>query len=86
MAAMSGPNSIMTALAVALRERLAIIADEKSRLDQAQHMIRLQGISEKIERLQGELPQTTDPRLKHYLERRSYDKALEWIEENGNRS
>ena len=72
-------NSIQQ-LAAALRERLAIIADEKSRRDATSHMSRLQAISEKIEALQATLPPGTDPRLSHYLERRSYDKALEWIE------
>jgi hypothetical protein len=67
-------------LAAALRERLAIIGDEESRRDGAKHMARLQAVSEKIEALQASLPPSTDPRLKHYLERRSYDKALEWIE------
>jgi hypothetical protein len=72
----------VTALAAALRERLSIIGDEESRRDQAKHMTRLQAVSEKIEALQATLPAKIDPRLKHYLERRSYDKALEWIETN----
>ena len=37
-------------------------------------------ISEKIENLQAALPQPIDPRLKHYLERKSYEKALEFLE------
>jgi hypothetical protein len=72
----------MTALAAALRERLTIIADQDSRRDINRHMARLQEISERIEAFQTKLPPTTDPRLKHYLERRSYDKALEWIEDS----
>jgi hypothetical protein len=72
----------MTTLAVALRERLAIIADQESRRDTTKHVARLQVVSEKIETLQASLPPSTDPRLKHYLERRSYDKALEWLELN----
>jgi len=67
-------------LASALRERLEIITDEESRRDVPRHMARLQAVSERIEALQNGLPATTDPRLKHFLERRSYDKALEWIE------
>jgi hypothetical protein len=70
----------MTALQSALRERLTIIADDQSRRDSANHMARLRAVSEKIEALQAELPPAIDPRLKHYLERRSYDKALEWLE------
>ena len=38
-------------------------------------------ISEKIDKLQAALPQPIDPRLAHYLQRRSYDKALEFLEE-----
>lgn len=71
-----------TALAVALRERLAIITNEESRRHPARHMERLQAVSEKIDNLQASLPQPIDPRLSHYLERRSYDKALEWLENN----
>jgi hypothetical protein len=67
-------------LAHALRERLTIVHDEESRRDEAKHMARLRAVSEKIEKLQEALPQPIDPRLKHYLERRSYDKALEFLE------
>jgi hypothetical protein len=67
-------------LAQALRERLAIIHDEESRRDTEAHMRRLSAISEKIDRLQASLPRPIDPRLAHYLQRRSYDKALEFLE------
>jgi hypothetical protein len=67
-------------LAQALRERLAIIRDEQSRRDQAGHIARLRAVSEKIERLQEALPQPVHPRLAHYLQRKSYDKALEYLE------
>ena len=66
----------------ALRERLAIIHDEESRRDEARHIDRLRAISEKIDKLQAALPQPIDPRLAHYLQRRSYDKALEFLEES----
>jgi hypothetical protein len=64
----------------ALRERIAIIRDEESRRDQAKHMVRLSAVSEKIERLQAALPQPVDPQLAHYLQRRSYNKALAFLE------
>jgi hypothetical protein len=67
-------------LAQALRERLAVIRDEQSRRDQATHMVRLRAISEKIDQLQASLPQPVDPQLAHYLQRRSYNKALEFLE------
>jgi hypothetical protein len=64
----------------ALRERLAIIRDDQSRRDEARHMARLRAVSEKIDKLQAALPHPVDPRLKHYLDRKSYDKALEFLE------
>ena len=67
-------------LASALRERLALIRDEESRRDEAKHIERLREISEKINKLQAALPEAIDPRLAHYLKRKSYDKALEYLE------
>ena len=67
-------------LAQALRERLAIIGDEESRRDPERHTGRLRDISETIERLEKSLPPRTDPQLRHFLQRRSYSKALEWLE------
>jgi hypothetical protein len=67
-------------LAAALRERLAIIRDKASRRDEEQHMARLRAIAERIDRLQAALPRPVDPRLSHYLQRQSYDKALEFLE------
>ncbi len=64
----------------ALRERLAIIRDEESRRDEAKHVARLRAVSEKIDKLQAALPRPVDPRLAHYLQRKSYDKALEYLE------
>jgi hypothetical protein len=64
----------------ALRERLAVIRDEESRRDHTKHMDRLRAVSEKIDRLQESLPPSTDPRLMHYLDRKSYEKALDYIE------
>ncbi len=73
-------NSAETALAAALHERRAIIADETSRRDPERHLEKLKAVSEKIEALGKSLPPPIDPRLTHYLERCSYDKALEALE------
>jgi hypothetical protein len=73
-------ESALADLAQALRERLAVIRDEDSRRDQAKHIARLRAISEKIDRRQESLPPSTDSRLRHYLDRKSYDKALEYLE------
>ena len=67
-------------LAEALRQRLKIISDETSRRHPDQHTKRLRKISERIETLAACLPQPIPPRLAHFLDRRSYDKALEFLE------
>ena len=64
----------------ALRERLAIIRDEESRRDAQAHMARLSAVSEKIDKLAAAVPRPLDPQLAHYLQRRSFDKALEFLE------
>jgi hypothetical protein len=79
-------ENVFVDLAAALRERLALIGDEESRRDQSKHMARLQAISDKIDMLQAALPQPLDPQLAHYFQRRSYDKALEFIENTTRRS
>ena len=70
-----------TELAEALRERLKIISDEESRRDPEQHVKRLREISKRIETLADALPEPIPPRLAHFLDRRSYDKALEFLED-----
>jgi hypothetical protein len=70
----------LTRLAGVLRERLAIIADEESRRDPDRHTARLREVSEKIERFEKSLPARIDPQLRHFLQRRSYSKALELLE------
>lgn len=69
-----------TELAATLRERLAIIRDETSRRDPEKHMARLKQISEKVDNLTAALPKPIDPQLAHFLQRKSYDKALEFLE------
>jgi len=70
-------------LAAALRERLAVIRDEDSRRDPEKHMARLKEISERIDNLAAALPKPIDPELAHFLQRKSYDKALEFLEGSG---
>ena len=72
-------EKILADLAAALRERFTIIADEESRRDPARHTERLQAVSQRIERLEKQLPATTDSQLGHFLQRRSYSKALELL-------
>jgi hypothetical protein len=70
----------MADLSAALRERLTIIRDETSRRNPETHMARLKKISERIEALRFQLPKPVHPQLAHFLERNSYDKALEFLE------
>jgi hypothetical protein len=74
---------ILTELADALRERLDIVGDEESRRDPVRHTGRLREVSEKIERIEHRLPPTIDPQLRHFLQRRSYSKALELLAMEG---
>ena len=68
-------------LADALRERRVIISDRAAyQRDPAAHLAQLQSVSEKIDRLAKALPPTTDPQLKHFLDRSSFDKALVFLE------
>ena len=64
----------------ALRERLAIISDEEGRRDPEKHVARLRAVSEKIDNLATALPKSIDPQLAHFLQRKSYDKALQHLD------
>jgi len=79
---MSSPD--FTPLAEALSERLAVIADHAHRdRDAAGHLQRLIEVSGRIDALINALPTAgLDPQFLHYLERKSYDKARTWIQEN----
>ena len=70
----------MGELASALRERLTIIGDEESRREPDRHMARLQDVSTRIEALEQSLAPKLDAQLRHFLQRRSYTKALEYLE------
>lgn len=69
-------------LAAALRERLEVIADRAFyQRDPAGHLEQLKAVSERVAALHRALPPPVDPRLAHYLERSSYEKALAHLEE-----
>jgi hypothetical protein len=72
---------LLSELAEVLRERLTIIADAESRRNPQQHTARLREVSERLARIELQLPVTIDPQLRHFLERCSYDKALEYLEQ-----
>ena len=70
-------------LADALRERLAVIADRALyERDPAGHLEKLKAVSERITQLGASLPRPIPGDFAHYLQRQSYQKALDWIEAN----
>ena len=71
---------ILVELADALRERLAIIGDDDSRRDPVRHTERLREVSDRIVQIEQQLPTTVAPELRHFLDRKSYSKALELLE------
>ena len=81
---LEGVQNIQIDLVAALRERLAVIGDENSRRDPEKHTARLRTVSEKIESLAASLPKPIDLQLAHFLQRKSYDKALEFLEGRDN--
>lgn len=67
-------------LADSLQQRLDVIADQHLReKDPDEQLRQLQEVSETIVRLHQELAPELKPRLAHFLESCSYDKALAWL-------
>ena len=74
---------LFSELADALRERLAVIADRALYArDPAAHLEKLKTVSERITQLGDALPRPLPGDFAHYLQRASYQKALDWIEAN----
>ena len=72
---------LLADLASALRDRLNVIADHAFRdRDPQAHLARLQEVSERLDALAQRVPNSLDPQFLHFLQRRSYDKALGWLE------
>ena len=78
------PEKLEKEITAALKKRIEVIHDRALRdSDPAGHLNELRRASERIVELEGLLPATTHPQLRHYFERCSYDKALAWIEAEG---
>jgi hypothetical protein len=73
-------NDTLEELRDALQRRLAVVSDRAFyERDPAAHLARLQEASADVDRLAAALPRDADPTLRHYLERQSYVKALDWL-------
>ena len=84
---MQPADSSYAALADALEKRLALIADRAwVERDAAGHLEALKEISLQLDSLSAALPRPLPGELGHYLERRSYDKALAFIRERPTQS
>jgi hypothetical protein len=76
----SAPASLEAALLAKLEERLRVVADrEFYQRDAVGHLAELQRVSEELAELVRHLPPQLDPMLRHYLERQSYVKAIEFL-------
>lgn len=74
--------SLHSSLHAAVKARLDIVADHGFRdRDPAAHLEALKAAAARLDALVANLPATTDPTLRHYLERQSYTKALAWLDE-----
>jgi hypothetical protein len=87
---LKSPNSTQTmetesellTLRSLLLKRLEIIGDERLREEDPEEQLRrLQRASEEIEAWHRSHAESLPPRLRHFLEQVSYQKALEWIDQ-----
>ena len=77
---MSTSMATLHELCEALQLRLDVVADRALYArDPAAHLEKLQTASATVDRLACELPADADPMLRHFLERQSYVKALDWL-------
>lgn len=68
---------VLAELETSLRDRRRVIADHEWRdRDAAGHLAALKEVSEKIAELSGRLGAGAPPRLRHFLDNCSFDKAL----------
>lgn len=74
-------NSDFALLHRLLRQRLDVIADHAWRdRDPSAHLDALRNVSEAIQAEQARLRPQLPPRLQHYLQQSSLQKALEYLE------
>ncbi len=77
---MTDSNNPYLELGRALARRQSVIADHQWRdTDADGHLAAIRSVAAEIDRLGSRLPLDCPARLKHYIERQSYDKALDFI-------
>lgn len=78
---MIAPVEAYPALRDAVKRRLGVVADAALReRDPAAHLEALKKAAASLDALVAALPADADPMIRHYLERQSYTKALDWLE------
>lgn len=71
----------MDSLKQAVQKRLEVVSDHAFRdRDPAAHLEALKQAHRLLEAQVAALPQDCDPRLRHFLERQSYEKALAFLQ------
>ena len=66
-----------------LERRIAVISNHSLRDSNPDEQLKqLQEVSEAINQLHQNIASDAPPRLKHFLENCSYDKALDWLKNN----
>ena len=75
---------LFSQLSETLHQRLEVVADHALRdRDSAAHLEKLKAAAARLDALVAGLPADCDPRLRHFLERQSYPKALAWLDDRG---
>ena len=70
-------------LAELLERRLAVIGDHQLREEDPEEQLRqLKEVSEELSGWHKKMAPRLKPRLAHFMENRSYEKALDWIRQN----
>lgn len=71
---------LMTVLEKQIRERLIALDEAVKSMPSANPKPNLLPLFQQIEELAAQLPRSTAPDLLHYLQRKSYEKARQWLE------
>jgi hypothetical protein len=75
-------NREFVQLREALQERLGVIADQELRArDPRAHLERLKAAASRLDAAIARVRPNCDPQLRHFLDRQSYVKALDWLEQ-----